>query len=92
MNQQKTETKKYKVVLERTNCIGAASCTIVYEERWQMSPDGKVNIQGAEKKESNQIQELIFEEKELELMQQAAKSCPVNAIHIYDTKTNKKVM
>lgn len=92
MTPQKIEAKKYKVVFERINCIGAASCAIVYEERWQMSLDGKVDLQGSQKKENNEVQELQFEEKELELMQQAAKSCPVNAIHIYDTKTNKKLI
>ena len=39
--------KKYKVVYERKNCIGAGSCISVFPERWKMdSRDDKADLLG----------------------------------------------
>ena len=83
------KTQKYKVILERENCIGAAACTTVYPQRWQLAKDGKANLQGV--KPNKTTQEIIIITKELEKMKQAVQNCPVNAIHIIDLKTNKKL-
>ena len=86
------ETKKYKVVFDRANCISAAACVTAYAKRWQIVSDGKVDLVGGKKKENNEVQELIIAEKELAQMKLAAESCPVNVIHISDFKTNKKII
>ena len=84
--------KKYKIVLDREGCIGAAACVAVHPERWKMKDDGKVSIQGegVEKKDGNE--ELIITEEELELHKEAAEVCPVNVIHIIDLETGKKLI
>ena len=84
------QTQKYKVVLERENCIGAAACVTIYSKRWELASDGKAKIKGA--KPGKIMQELIISKKEFEKMKQSAQNCPVNAIHIYETKTNRKII
>ena len=88
----KRPEQEYKVVYDRTNCIGAAACVTAHPKKWQIVGDGKADLGGAQKKENNELQELIITEKELEAMKQAAKACPVNVIHIIDLKTNKKII
>lgn len=83
-------SKKYKVIFDRANCIGAASCVAAHSKRWQMAQDGKADLVGHEKKENNDLQELIISETELELMKEAAKACPVGVIKIIEAKTTKK--
>ena len=82
---------KYKVVLEREKCIGAATCVASYPERWELQEDAKVDIKGEEvKKDSeNKEQVLWITEEELEKFKESAEVCPVNVIHIYDEKGNK---
>lgn len=88
-----TKTQKYKITLERENCIGAANCIQIYPKRWELLPDGKANLKGATRnKENKEVQELEITTKEFEQMKQTAKNCPVNAIHIYETKNNKKLI
>lgn len=87
-----TAEKTYKVVFDRANCIGAAACATAYPKRWQIVDDGKATLEGAERKENNDVQELLIDEKELEQMKEAAEACPVNVIHITELKTNKKII
>ena len=86
-------TKKYKVVYDRKDCIGAASCTSVNKD-WVIKEggDGKADLLGAESKHNNDVQEKIIDEKELEKMLEAARVCPVNIIHIYDLETGEKII
>jgi ferredoxin len=77
---------KYLVKYDREECIGAASCT-VFSKKFKIVKDGKANLIGS--KEKGDFFELEIEEKELEEMKEAAQSCPVNVIHIYDKKGNK---
>ena len=86
------DQKKYKVVFDRANCIGAASCVAAHPKRWQIVSDGKADLAGAEKKEHNDVQELWINEIEFAVMNESAKACPVNVIHIFDVKTNKKII
>ncbi len=83
--------KKYKVLFDRANCIGAASCIAANPKRWQMAQDAKANLISAQKKENNDLQELIISETEFESMNEAAKACPVGVIKIVELKTDKKI-
>lgn len=85
--------KKYKVVYERKDCIGAASCTTA-SKFWKIKDggDGKADLEGANSLQNNDIQEKIVDETELKEMLEAARVCPVNVIHVYDLETGEKII
>ncbi len=80
---------KYKVVLEREKCIGAATCVAVYSERWELQEDAKVSIKAEEVIKDGDNEIFWINEEELEKFKESAEVCPVNVIHIYDEKGNK---
>ena len=79
--------KEYKIVYYRDECIGATTCTEFFK-KFKMAKDGKADLKGSKKQDGDFILEIS--EKELEEVMQAARSCPVNVIHIYDG--NKKLI
>ena len=87
---------KYKIVYERSGCIGVASCAAVNGEFWVMDQSGDEKADIAKGK--NPIttkeghQELIIEEKDLAKNIEAAENCPVNVIHIYNMETGEKLI
>ncbi len=65
------EKKKYVIEYDREGCIGAAACAAV-SKNWVINPeDGKADYK-----------EVEISEEELEENIEAARSCPVNVIHI----------
>lgn len=81
--------KKYHVVYERQQCIGAAQCVALMPELWVLDKDGKATLKGSKKKDGTW--ELDLDEKQLEKMKLAATSCPVNVIHIIDAAGKKLI-
>jgi len=86
------EKKRYKVVFDRVGCIGAAACAAVAPRFWQIVSDGKADLAGAKKLNNNEVQELELDEKELQVMKDAAEACPVTVIHIEDKDTKKRII
>jgi len=80
---------KYKVVLEREKCIGAATCVAVYPEKWELQEDAKVSLKDDNVKKESDNEILWITEDELAKFKESAEVCPVNVIHIYDEKGNK---
>ncbi|MAE13534.1 hypothetical protein CMO92_03135 [Candidatus Woesearchaeota archaeon] len=80
----------YVVEHDRPNCIGCGSCCVIAEGFWELDDDGKANITKAEQLKNGQ-QRLEIKDKDLEIMKDAAESCPVNVIHIKD-KTGKSIV
>ena len=72
---------KYEIIYDREGCIGAGACANVDPANWKMADDGKANVL---KKE--------IEESELEANLNAARSCPVNVIHITNKETGEKLI
>lgn len=75
---------KYRVELDRANCIAALGCVEEDPQNWKLNEkDNKIDL-----KDSNPNQNGIFtreiDEKDLQKFTRAAKACPVNVIHIYD--------
>ena len=83
--------KRYQIILDRSNCIGAGSCVVVFPERWEMNKeDDKVNLLGGIKEGEHWTVECT--EEELDKFLESAQVCPVNVIHIIEIETGKKII
>jgi ferredoxin len=71
---------KYTIKYDKGKCIGAANCVKFAPETWELDSDG---IAKQLKKD--------FTDEEKEKNIEAAKSCPTNAIEIFDEKGKKIV-
>lgn len=93
MNDTKEE-KRYKLIFDRKNCIGAGPCAAVSPSQWYLDEgDGrKAHVAGGQKNEQTQEETKEFGDVELEEHMNAAISCPVQVIHIYDLKRKKKLV
>lgn len=65
-------TQNHKVIIDRGLCIGAASCVALAPKAFSMDGENKAVLKDT------------WSEEELEMLIQAAKSCPVDAITIQD--------
>ncbi|MFH1780227.1 MAG: ferredoxin [Candidatus Micrarchaeota archaeon] len=78
-----------KIEHDRPNCIGCGACVAVCPKYWLMHDDGKSSIVGATTR-SDEWEELEVPDADSDCNMQAAKSCPVNVIHV--TKNNEKLV
>ena len=76
---------KYKILHDRPECIGCSACASVAPSYWKMDSDGKSDVIGAQKVGE---QEILVLEKDFDLNNDAAESCPVNCIHIFEIKAD----
>ena len=74
---------KLKIVHDRPGCIGCGACAAIAPEHWEMDDDGKSNIIDG-KRQDNGSEEKTIDESQLEDNKEAAESCPVNVIHIFE--------
>lgn len=85
--------KKYRIVHDRDICIGCSACASVCPKYWIMEEDGKSSIVGHEKTGNGEEEILGRKEKlldkDFECNLDAAESCPVNCIHLYDDEDEK---
>lgn len=72
---------KYKIEFERDRCIGARSCTDACPDNWTIKEDGKSACKYTE-----------FDDDKLECNMEAAKACPVNAIHIINNESGERLV
>jgi len=70
----------YKIKYHKSKCIGAGSCAQIAPETWSLDKKGKAVLKKS-----------TFSEKDKSKNIRAARSCPVNAIEIYDSKGKKIV-
>lgn len=82
---------KYMLRHDRPNCIGCAACTAIAPDFWEMCPDDKSSIKEG-KKLLDTTEERLIEEKDFAINKDAAQSCPVNVISIWDEKKAKKIV
>ena len=89
------DEKKYKIVHDRDTCIGCAACASVCPNYWSMADDGKSDVKGGVKTGNGgeEVVENLTEEFDSNV--EAAESCPVNCIHVLETKedgTEEKII
>ncbi len=82
---------KYKITYDRDACIGAASCVAVEPNFWSLDKENKAILAGSQK-ESDSIFAREIDEKDFASNLDAAKSCPVNCIHITEKETKKQII
>lgn len=71
-------TKISKVVVLRDACIGAAPCTVIAPDAFELDHEGKAVLKDG------------WKNVEGKTILEAAQSCPVNAIEVYD-EAGKKI-
>ncbi len=101
------EGKKYRIIYERTGCIGAAACVAVFDKRWEMAQDNKANLKGgveiskdASERSSDvppkpgfgDIWQLDIDDTEYEDLKTSGEVCPVNVIHVFKLETGEKII
>jgi ferredoxin len=84
--------KRYKIIYDRDACIGAASCAAIHPDRWQIDPENKAILIKGRKTDKPNIFEREIDDSTIQEDLDAAKSCPVNCIHIIDLKTKKQLI
>ena len=81
---------KFKIIQEIDACIGCGACSVIAPDKWEMGDDGKSILLNAKKKDGKY--EKVFDESELEEYQEAAESCPVEALHIKNLDTGEDIV
>jgi ferredoxin len=86
---------KYKIAHDIQNCIGCWACVTANGKRWKEGKgkfEGKSELIGGKFDKQNNFFEVEIDEKELEANMEAARTCPVNVIHVIDKKNGKKLI
>ena len=84
------ENPKFKIVHEKSICIGCWACANVAEKYWEMEEnenDVKSHLVGSDKVEDREELEL---NEDFDINLEAAEVCPVNCIHI-DVDGERKI-
>jgi ferredoxin len=80
---------KIKIIHEREKCIGCGACAAINSDCWKMNTDdAKVDLLNSEKNNGEFTLEVDEGKKEINV--EAAESCPVNCIFIFED--NKKLI
>lgn len=83
---------KYRIEHDRENCIGCAACAATCPKHWAMNADGKSDLLGGKKRETDGFEVKDIEEEEYDEAKQSADVCPVNVIHIVEISSGKKII
>ena len=76
MSNQKLPKKISKIVIDRSLCIGAASCIVISPEVFELDSENKAVIKNPD---ADTVQNILM----------AARSCPTKAIIVYDEDGNQ---
>ncbi|MFC1768754.1 ferredoxin [Nanoarchaeota archaeon] len=81
---------KFVMKHDRPNCIGCAACSAIAPDFWEMASDDKSSIKGGKKLDDGK-EEKEIEEKDVPINKEAAESCPVKVISIWDDEKKEKI-
>ena len=77
---------KYRIVYDRNNCIGAATCEALDPDHFKLVDDGKADLLGGSEKDGK----WVLETDDLKEAIGAAQGCPAKVIEVYD-ETGKRL-
>ena len=86
------DEKKFKIIFEKDKCIGAAACNSVSDSWLYNDEENKSNLIGGKFNNENNTYELEISDKEFDRDLNAARLCPVKAIHIEEIKSKKRII
>ena len=72
-----------RIEFDRDTCIGMFQCTAEWDAFQRDEDDGKADLEGSEEEQEDLFVREIPEDEELDA-KFAARSCPVDAITVYD--------
>ena len=85
--------KKYRIIYDRSLCIGAATCVAINPDSWELNNnDNKADLLKSKQKEGTDTFELEIDETTFPIEMESAKGCPVNCIHIIDIETGEQLI
>ncbi|MBI2040887.1 MAG: ferredoxin [DPANN group archaeon] len=85
--------KKYKIIYNRTECIGAGACAAIAPDRWLMVAGGKADLIDGKEISAGMWEAIVeADEKQIKLLIESADACPVKVIHIIDLETDKQII
>lgn len=84
--------KKYKIVYDRSLCIGAGTCVAINPSSWELDSENKAILKDSSQKGSSETFELEIDDSSFNIEMEAAKGCPVNCIHIIDMETGEQLI
>ncbi|OGY85350.1 MAG: hypothetical protein A3F54_02975 [Candidatus Kerfeldbacteria bacterium RIFCSPHIGHO2_12_FULL_48_17] len=84
--------KRYKIEYDPQACIGAGPCAAVSPEQWYLDEQRKAHAKGGIKNKATGHEILECDEAELDEHMNAAVSCPVQVIKIFDQETGKQLV
>jgi len=88
-------SKRYRIVYHKEQCIGAFACVAAEPNTWEQNGAVADIIGGKEVTPDHETKDVYIKdlaEDELHNNIEAAQSCPVNCIHIFDFKEEKRVI
>lgn len=82
----------YKIVYNKTECIGAGACVGVFPDLWSLDDEAKAILRDAALNEATGRYELIVDAGDLRKVKDSALVCPVYAIDIIDLETQTSIL
>ena len=86
------DEKKFRIIFEKDKCIGAAACNSVSDSWIYNDEENKSNLIGGKFNKENNTYELEISDKEFDRDLNAARLCPVKAIHIEEIKSKRRII
>ena len=82
---------RFIIKLDREKCIGAGACEEAAPQFWKLEGE-KITLIGGITSENNSEQTREIDEAAFKMNLRAAEGCPVNAIHIIEKESGKKLI
>jgi len=85
-------SKKYKVFYKKSECIGAGACEFAFPEGWFFDKETSIaTLKDPNAKKTDESEELIINQEQLDEYMDSARVCPVLIIEIHDLESGKKI-
>lgn len=82
---------RFVIEFDRERCIGAGACEAACPKFWRLTGE-KAELLGGTPEKDNAIQTCEIDNVDLKCNIDAARTCPVNAIHIINKETREKIV